>query len=407
MEYSARRENRGMNRNRSAAPASAGTPLADVARVFLRLGLSAFGGPAAHVALMEREFVVRRQWIRREQFLDLLGVASLIPGPTSTELAMHIGRARAGWPGLVVAGLAFLLPAALLLGILAYFYVRTGNLPVTRGLLAAVQPVVVVMVAQAILPLARAALGSAWLALLAVAAGAVALLGVPEIYVLLGAGLVALTLGGIAARRAASAGLFCAIAGAASVLAAAAAQASAPTAAPAIVDVFAYFMRVGALLFGSGYVLLPVLQGDLVDRLGWLTDRQLLDAIAAGQATPGPLFTTATFVGFLLGGPAMAVVATVGMFLPAFVFSALSAAVLERLRASRGARRFLDGVNAAAIALIAVVVIELSRVAFTGWVTIAIGIAAAVAIFVARISATRVLLAAALAGAIAGYVAGT
>lgn len=364
-------------------------PLREVTALFLRLGVTAFGGPAAHIALIERECVQRRRWIAREQFLDVLGVASLIPGPTSTELAMHVGRLRAGWPGFIAAGVAFIAPAALLVAALAALYVRTGDLPVARAVLAAVQPVVIVMVAQAMVPLGRAAVRSAPLAALAVGAALAAVAGIPEIYVLLAAG-------GIAA---ASRGT---VAAATIVVATTALAAAEPVARAGAQDVFGYFLRTGSLLFGSGYVLLPVLEGDLVGRLGWLTDRQLLDAVAAGQATPGPVFTTATFIGYVLGGGRMAAIATVAMFLPAFVFAALGSVALERLRASRAARAFLDGVNAAAVALIAVVIVTLGRVAFAGPAGIAIGIAAALAIFAGRVNATLVLLAAAAVGAIWG-----
>lgn len=368
--------------------------LLQVAGLFLRLGLTAFGGPAAHVALIERECVQRRRWIRREQFLDVLGASNLIPGPTSTELVMHIGRLRAGWPGLIVAGIAFIAPAALLVGGLAYVYVSTGDLSITRSVLAVVQPVVVVMVLQAIVPMARTAVTSLPLVLLAAAAGVAAIAGVPEIYVLVAAGII--HLGGRAAARVLL--VACTIATVA---------AAEPATRAAAADVFGYFLRVGSLLFGSGYVLLPVLQGDLVEHLGWITDRQLLDAIAAGQATPGPLFTTATFVGYVIGGPWTAVAATVAIFLPAFIFSALSSLALDRLRASRGARAFLDGVNAAAVALIAAVLITLGRVAFADLVGVVIGIAAAIAIFAARVEAAIVLLAAAAAGAMYGvYLSG-
>jgi chromate transporter len=353
--------------------------------LFLRLGCTAFGGPAAHVALMERECVHRRGWISRERFLDVLGVSSLVPGPTSTELAMHVGRLRAGWTGLVAAGLAFIIPSALLVAALAALYVRTGNLPAARTLLDAVQPVVVLLVVQAIVPLARASIRTVSLALLAAAAAATAWAGVPELYVLLAAGAVAA--GGRAALGAVM--VFCAVV-------AIGAQGREP--AVAAPDVFAYFLRVGALLFGSGYVLLPVLEGDLVGRLGWVTDRQLLDAIAAGQATPGPVFTTATFIGYLLGGATTAAVATVAMFLPAFVFSALASVALERLRASGAARAFLDGVNAAAVALIAVVAATLGRVAFDDVTGVVVGLVAGVAIFVARVNASLVLLTAAAGG---------
>jgi chromate transporter len=357
----------------------------ELAWVFLRLGLTAFGGPAAHIALIQRECVDRRHWIPRSEFLDLLAVSSLIPGPTSTELVMHVGRVRGGWVGLVVAGLAFIAPAAVIVGILAALYVRTGDLPAARSLLAAVQPVVVVMVLQALVPLARGALHAPRLWLIAAIAVAATFAGVPEVYVLVAAGAI-----GVVQNRLPLVGVLLFV-GSGVVVAAGPAHVVAA-------DVAAYFLRVGSLLFGSGYVLFPVLQGDLVERLGWLTDRELLDAIAAGQATPGPLFTTATFIGYVLGGPWVALVATVAMFAPAFLFAALSSVLLDRLRASPPARAFLDGVNAAAVALIAVVAVTLGRVAFDGAWPVLIGVVAALAIFVARVSATHVLVAAAAIG---------
>jgi chromate transporter len=362
-------------------------PLFEVAWLFLRLGASAFGGPAAHVALIERECVERRQWLSREEFLDLLGVANLIPGPTSTELAMHVGRRRAGWPGLVVAGVAFIAPAALLVGALAAIYVRAGDLPSVRGVLTAVQPVVVVVVLDALLPLARTAIRSA--ATVAIAAGAAAMLlaGLPEIVVLLLGGALHLL-----PRRRVEVALLLGSAVPAVVRAASRTAADAP-------DVFAYFAGVGSLLFGSGYVLLPVLEGDLVQRRGWLTPQQLLDAVAAGQATPGPLFTTATFIGYVLGGPWVAFVATAGMFLPAFLFSAIGSLLLERLRRSEGARAFLKGVNAAAVVLIASVLVTLVQAVLTTPLAAGAAAAAAVLIRVLGVSPSLVLLGAAAAGA--------
>ncbi len=372
------------------------SPLAEVAALFFRLGCTAFGGPAAHVALIERECVARRGWITRQQFLDLLGVANLIPGPTSTELAMHVGRQRAGWPGLVVAGLAFILPGAVLVGVLAAIYQRAGQLPVARGVADAVQPVVVVLVLQALVPLGRSAIRSVPMVMVAIAVALMAVAGIPEIRILLFAGVAHLIVGRTAA------------AGVAAVLLmapAAVAAASAAAAPVSLGEIAAYFLRTGSLLFGSGYVLLPILEGDLVQRYGWLTQEQLLDAIAAGQATPGPVFTTATFIGYLLGGPWAAVAATVAMFLPAFVFSALSSAMLDRLSRSRVARAFLEGVNAAAVALIAVVLVRLASAAFDGWQPILIGVAAAVALLIARLSPMLVLMAAAAVGALIAAVA--
>ena len=302
---------------------------------------------------------------------------------------MHVGRVRAGWLGLLAAGVAFIVPAAVIVGLLAFLYVRTGDLPAARGLLMAVQPVVVVMVVQAVVPLARGAIRTPVLAAIAVASAVAAWAGVPEIYVLVAAGALGVT------RSAAAVPVLV-------LFASAAVMAAEPALRPPLLDVASYFLRVGSLLVGSGYVLLPVLQGDLVDRYGWLTDRELLDAVAAGQATPGPLFTTATFIGYLLGGPAVAVVATMAMFMPAFLFSAVSSVLLDRLRTSALARAFLDGVNAAAVALIVLVAVTLGRVAFDGVLGIMIGIGAAIAILIARVSPTIVLLAAAAAGAVYG-----
>ena len=343
-----------------------------------------------HIALIERECVQRRGWITRQQFLDLLGVANLIPGPTSTELAMHVGRQRAGWPGLVVAGLAFIVPGAIIVGILAAIYQRAGDLPVARGVADAVKPVVIVLVLQALVPLGRGAIRSVPMAMVAIAVALMAAVGIPEIRILLFAGVAHMIVG-----RTATVSTMMVL-----LIAPAVITAAGVASAVSLGDLAAYFLRTGSLLFGSGYVLLPVLEGDLVQRLGWLTQDQLLDAIAAGQATPGPVFTTATFVGYLIGGPWAAVVATTAMFLPAFVFSALSSAVLDRLTHSRVANAFLQGVNAAAVALIAVVLVRLATAAFTGPASIIIGLIAAAAILYLRVNPSLVLAGAAIGGAV-------
>jgi chromate transporter len=367
-----------------------GSRLAEVAGLFFRLGCTAFGGPAAHVALIERECVQRRGWMARERFLDLLGVANLIPGPTSTELAMHVGRQRAGWPGLVVAGLAFIVPGAIIVGVLAAIYQRAGDLAIARGVADAVKPVVIVLVLQALIPLGRSAIRSVPMAMVAIAVALMAAVGIPEIRILLFAGVAHMIVG----RATAVSAIAVLLLGPAAVAAAGAAS------SVSLGDLATYFLRTGSLLFGSGYVLLPVLEGDLVQRQGWLSQEQLLDAIAAGQATPGPVFTTATFIGYLLGGPWAALVATTAMFLPAFVFSALSSAILDRLTGSRAATAFLQGVNAAAVALIAVVLVRLATAAFTGPVSILIGFVAAVAILFGRLNPSLVLAAAAGLGAV-------
>ena len=377
---------------RSTPPPSDNAPtaaaLTGLAAVFLRLGLTSFGGPAAHVALMRDEFVRRRRWIDDDAFIDLLGAANLIPGPTSTELAMHIGHRRAGKAGLVVAGLAFLLPAVVIVGILAWLYVEQGQRPVVGALLAGVAPVVVAIVAHAGWSIGRTVVRTPFAAILLAATIGAALAGVPEILVLLGAGGVAFAWGrwggGAVALVLASPGT------------AFATGATLVVSAPAI---FITFLKIGAVLFGSGYVLVALLRSELVDGLGWLTERQLLDAVAVGQATPGPLFSTATFIGFLLAGPLGAAAATVGVFLPAFLAVGLSIPVLDRLRQSVAARSFLDGVNVGAVGLIAIVAVQLGFGAVRDLLSLMTG-ALALALLVAGVGTGRLILAGAVIGLI-------
>jgi chromate transporter len=336
--------------------------LVDTALLFLRLGTTAFGGPAAHTALMEHEVVGRRRWLTREEFLDYVGATNLIPGPNSTELAIHIGMARHGWAGLVVAGCCFILPAALLVGGMAWAYVRYGALPDVAGILQGIVPVVIAIIVSALWQLGRTAVKSAGLAVLGLVALVVLLAGVHELVVLLVAGIAsALFAGGIPWKRRLTVmgSIACGWTSSAG-LAAAVAAGTAPAGAFSLWSLFLVFARIGSVLFGSGYVLIAFLRADVVERLGWITERQLLDAVAVGQITPGPLFTTATFVGYLLGGAAGAAVATAGIFLPAFVFVALSGPLVPRLRRSRAAGAILDGVNVASLALMAAVTLQLS-----------------------------------------------
>ncbi|HEX6737981.1 MAG TPA: chromate efflux transporter, partial [Vicinamibacteria bacterium] len=340
--------------------------LAELARVFLRLGAISFGGPAAHVAMMEEELVRRRGWISREGFLDLLGASNLIPGPNSTELAIHLGRERAGWAGLLVAGTAFILPAFLMVLGLAWAYTRFGARPEAGSVLYGVKPVIIAIVLQALWALGRTAVKGWGAAAGALAALALAALGVHELLVLLGLGLGFVLVA--AARRGPPA--------AAGALAPwpllAAAPATAAAGAVGLLPLFLLFLKVGAVLFGSGYVLLAFLRADLVERRGWLTEGQLLDAVAMGQLTPGPLSTTATFVGYLLRGLPGAAVATVGIFLPAFLLVAASGPLVPRLRASPLAGAFLDGVNLASLALMALVTLRLGQAALVDLPTAAL-----------------------------------
>ena len=366
------------------------TPLWEVARVFLRLGMVSFGGPAAHVALMEEEIVRRRRWLTRETFLDLLGAANLIPGPNSTELAIHVGYARAGWPGLLIAGTCFIVPAAVIVTVLAWGYVRYGSLPAIEGILAGVKPVVIAIVVQAIWNLGRGVLSSRAALTLGIACVIAASLGVHELALLAAAGV---TMWMYASWRRSSDGARPGVMG----VLALPVLGAAPTAFT-LGGLFLVFVKIGSVLFGSGYVLLAFLRADLVVRLGWLTERQLLDAVAVGQVTPGPVFTTATFIGYLLGGAVGAVVATVGIFLPAFVFVAASGPLLPIVRRSAGARAALDGINVASLALMAVVTVQLARSALVGPIGVVLAVASAFALMRFRVSAAWLVLAGALIG---------
>ena len=394
------------------------TPLGELARLFLTLGTTAFGGPAAHIAMMEDEVVRRRRWLSRERFLDYVSATNLIPGPNSTELAIHIGYLRAGWRGLIVAGVCFILPAALIVGVLAWSYVRFGSLPEAGGILYGVKPVVIAVVAQALWSLGRSAMKSGWLAAVAIAAMCAVALGAGELLVLLAAGLAMMLLRVAGARGAPVAPVLLilsqpddstagAVGGAGSAGAvtsvgtAAAMMTAAVTSSFGLWPLFLVFLKIGAVLFGSGYVLLAFLQADLVDSLHWLTERQLLDAVAVGQVTPGPVFTTATFIGYILGGPAGAVVATLAIFLPAFIFVALSGALVPRIRRSPHAGAFLDGVNVASLALMAVVSWQLGRVALVDGLTVALAALAAVLLLRYRVNSAWLVLGGALVGLLA------
>ena len=352
-------------------------PIGEIALLFLRLGATAFGGPAAHVAMMEDEVVRRRAWMTRERFIDFVGATSLIPGPNSTELAIHIGHARGGWRGLLAAGLCFILPAALVVGLLAAAYVRFGELPAVDGMLYGTKPVVIAIVVQALWRLGRTAVRNAALAVGGIAAAAAVALGVHELVVLLAAVVV-----GITARTASRGG----------------ATARVVAAPIGLIPLFGIFLKMGSVLFGSGYVLLAFLRADLIERLGWITERQLLDAVAVGQATPGPVFTTATFIGYLVGGPAGAAAATAGIFLPAFIFVAISGPLVPRIRASPTAAAALDAVNVASLALMAVVAVHLAGSAVVDIPSAILAAVSLVLVIRARVNPAWVMIGGAAAG---------
>ena len=371
------------------------TTLTELAALFLRLGATSFGGPAAHIAMMEDEVVRRRGWLTRADFLDLLGATNLIPGPNSTELAIHIGHRRAGWPGLLVAGACFIVPAMLIVLALAWAYVRFGRLPEAAGLLYGVKPVVIAIVLQALLGLARAAVKSPTLGVAGAAAVAATAVGVHELVVLGAVGMAIALLGWAGERTSPGRSAPCVGPLAAPI---AAAGAGVGAAAFGLGPLFLFFLKVGSVLFGSGYVLLAFLRADLVTRWGWLTEGQLIDAVAVGQVTPGPLFTTATFIGYVLGGLRGGLVATLGIFLPAFVFVAASGPLVPRLRRSPVAGAFLDGVNVASLALMAVVTWQLGRSALVDLPTVTLAVVSGVLLLRYRINSAWLVLAGAAVG---------
>ena len=348
--------------------------LRDLAFLFLKLGTIAFGGPAAHVALMDDEVVRRRRWLSRQEFLDLLGATNLIPGPNSTEMAIHVGNRQAGWPGLLVAGACFILPAALLVTGLAWAYVNYGSLPRVQAVLYGVKPIIIAIVIQALIGLGRTALKTIFLAAIGLAASLLTFLGGNELLILFACGVVAL-IGKWSTGRPwkRSVGVLFAVSSWPFAPALGATAGLAGTAAGfGLWPLFLFFVKVGSVLYGSGYVLLAFIRADLVQRWHWLTEQQLLDAIAVGQVTPGPVFTTATFIGYVLGGTPGAAIATIGIFVPAFVFVALSGPIVPRIRRSPLAGAFLDGVNAGSLALMVVVTYQLGRAALVDLTTLAL-----------------------------------
>jgi chromate transporter len=365
--------------------------LAEVAGYFLRLGITAFGGPAAHIAMMHDEVVKRRKWLDDQRFLDLLGATNLIPGPNSTEMAIHLGFLRAGWAGLIVGGVCFIVPAVIIVTTLAWAYVRFGALPEVGSALYGIKPVVIAIIVQALWNLSRRAVKGPLTAAVGITVVVLYFLGVNEIGLLFAGGL-AVLIGGNLRRigNGGAAGSLMFLAGSAS---------SVLAAVPfSLSTLFLIFLKIGAVLYGSGYVLLAFLRADFVTRLGWLTDQQLIDAIAIGQVTPGPVFTTATFIGYVLGGPATALLATLGIFLPSFVFVALSNPLIPRLRNSPWASSLLDGVNVASLGLMAAVTWQLGRAALVDPFTIALALTSAFLLFRFNLNSTWLVLGGAAAG---------
>jgi chromate transporter len=362
----------------------------EVVAVFLRLGLVAFGGPAAHTAMMREELVRRRGWVDDERFVDLVGATQLIPGPNSTELAIHLGHDRAGWRGLVAAGVCFILPAALLVGALAWAYAEHGDTPLVGDVFAGAVPAVLAIIAWSVVPLLRTAASSWWLAVVGAAALTAYLLGVNELVVLAGGALAALLAYAAGqAREGGAAALLLPLA-------------LAPSADGRLTELFLTMLKIGAVLYGSGYVLVTFLEGDFVERLGWLSQQQLVDAVTVGQVTPGPVFTTATFVGYLVAGFWGAVLATVAIFLPSFVFVGLLTRLVGWLRSRGWTAAALDGLNVTALALILGVAVDLGRDNLATWWAPVVCAVTLVLLWRTRVNSGWYVLGGAVAGIIAG-----
>ena len=343
--------------------------LGEVARLFLKLGLIGFGGPAVHIAMMEEEVVRKRNWVSQQHFLDMVGATNLIPGPNSTEMTMHCGMERAGWRGLVVAGGCFILPAVILTALLAWAYQQYGSLPQVTPFLYGIKPAIIALIVAAMISLGKKAFKSPWLNLLGLLAGSLALAGINEIVVLLGAGLLGVLFYFFQNNQITANGLFPFVLLQAHLT--------------PYVDagkLFWIFLKIGALLYGSGYVLFAFIDAELVAR-GWLSKQQLIDAIAVGQFTPGPVFSAATFIGWQLGGLGGAAATTIGIFLPSFLFVALLNPLIARLRNSGLMSAFLDAVNVASVAIILAVSVEMTKVAITDWRTVLIGVISFIMVF--------------------------
>lgn len=367
--------------------------MAKLAWAFLKMGTIAFGGPAAHIAMMEEEFVRRRKWLTEADFLDRLAIANLIPGPSSTELAIFIGYLQRGWAGLLVAGSCFIIPAALLVTTIAWFYLSFGSLPQVTGVLYGIKPAVIAIILQALWNLGRKAVKTKWLAVVGLIAVGLNVIGFAPLAVLATSAIIAGAAALIQQREARVHVLIpFAVSSGVGVIATAV---SAPL---SIVRLFFSFLKIGSIVFGSGYVLLAFLRTEFVEHLHWLTEKQLIDAVAVGQFTPGPVFTTATFIGYVIAGVRGAVVATVGIFLPGFVLVALAGRIISKLRRSALAMTILDGVVVASLALMAVVAWQLGRAAIVDWLTLAILIASAAFLFRFRTNSAWIILGAAVAG---------
>ncbi|MDP9076531.1 MAG: chromate efflux transporter [Bacteroidota bacterium] len=365
--------------------------LRELAGLFLKLGFTAFGGPAAHIAMMRQEVVIKREWLTEQHFLDLIGATNLIPGPNSTEMAIHIGQERGGWKGLLIAGACFIMPAVLITGCFAALYKVYGQLPQVQPFIYGIKPAIIAVIIAAIYPLAKKSLQTVELGIIGLAALLLSLWGVSEILVLFGAGFVALGLAAIRLKRSQNLQSFLPIAFLHTT--------DSRFFSASNISLFLSFLKIGAILYGSGYVLFAFLDAELVAR-GVITHRQLIDAIAVGQFTPGPVFSSVTFIGYQVNGISGAVVSTIGIFLPSFLFVALLNPLVRKMRGSKLFAAFLNAVNVASIALILVVCYQLGRDSLTSWREIAIAVCSAIILFRFKQLNSAFIV---LGGALAGY----
>jgi len=382
-------------------PGGSRATLGEIAVSFLRLGATAFGGPAAHIAIMRSEFVIRRRWVEEQELLDLIGGASMLPGPTSTQVALMLARRRKGWPGLVVGGVCFIVPSVLLVLALSWAYVRYGTTDAGVGVLFGIKPVVVAIIASAIVGLARTAVKRWLLAVVAVAALALYFVGLNPLLILV-AGAVVVVL--VENRRrlrlpaAGGRGSPAAIGAVKLHLAQHAGVLARRPARPSLPSVFFEFLKLGSIVFGSGYVLVTYLRNDLVLGRHWISESQLLATVAIGQVTPGPVFTTATSIGYVIGGLPAALLATIAIFLPSFVFVAVLMPFLARARRSPWGASALDGVNVAAVALMAGVTVQLGRASLVDWLTVLTALVALALLLKWKVNSTWLVLGGSVVG---------
>ncbi len=363
--------------------------LTELAKLFLKLGVIGFGGPAVHIAMMEEEVVRKRGWMSHQHFLDLVGATNLIPGPNSTEMTMHIGQERAGWKGLVVAGVCFILPAVIITAVFAWAYQLYGKLPQVQPFIYGIKPAIIAVIVVTMIALGRKALKTVQLGVIGFASAVAVLAGFNEIFVLFGAGFVGIILHLLQANRNTAAGII-----PFSLL-----QISPTSLDVSALKLFLIFLKVGAILYGSGYVLFAFLDAELVAK-GLLSKQELIDSIAVGQFTPGPVFSSATFIGWQIGGVTGAIAATLGIFLPSFLFVALLNPIIPKLRKSTIMAAFLDTVNIASIAIILSVIIEMSRETLLDWRTILIAVTSFIVTYYFKKLNTAFIV---FGGALAGY----